>query len=120
MPPRKLSASEAKLIDRLLEKDFPGRDAIVEQIKAARVEQIDTDGSLKFFVDSNVNAVTKFRIPTEGRFEDTDGTAIHLLLHVVNGKIDELEVYKDDSSSVISMPDPKHLTLFHPHGDSTK
>ncbi len=117
MATRKLTESEVNLINRLLEKDFPGRDAIAEQISSALVEQIDANGSLKFFVNRDANAVTEFRIPTEGEFEDVDGATIHLLLHVVNGKVDELEIYKDDSSSVVKMPEPKHLRLFSPYDD---
>ena len=117
MPHRKLTESEMKLIHRLLEKHFPGRDAIAEQLNTALVEPIDANGSLKVFVNSDVNTVTEFRIPAEGEVEDIDGTTIHLLLHIVNGKVDELEVYKDDGSAVIKMPDPKHLRLFYPHGE---
>jgi hypothetical protein len=115
MLPRKLNQNEMQLIDRLLEEDFPGRDAISEQIKLALVEQIDANGSLKFYVNGNVEAVTKFRIPTEGEFEDVDGVTIHVLLHVVDGRVNELEIYKDDSSPVIDMPKPKHLRLFQPN-----
>lgn len=114
MPPRKLAHNEAQLIDRLLEEDFPGRDAISEQINLALVEQIDANGSLKFYVSGGVEAVTKFRIPTEGEVEDVEGMTIHVLLHVVDGKVSELEIYKDDSSPIIDMPEPKHLRLFQP------
>jgi hypothetical protein len=115
---RTLTDDELKLLNRLLAEDFPGRDEIAEQIKSAQAEQIDGNGSLKFFVSSTAPVVTRFRIPAEGEFEDADGTTIHVLLHVVNGVIDELEVYKDDSSAVISMPDAKHLRLFYPHGEA--
>ncbi len=115
---RTLTDDEVKLLNRLLAEDFPGKAEIAEQVKGARAEQIDGNGSLKFFVSSPGQVVTRFRIPAEGEFEDVDGTTIHLLLHVVNGVIDELEVYKDDSSAVIRMPDAKDLRIFYPHGDA--
>lgn len=115
---RALTNPEVTLLNRLLERDFPGRDEIAKQVNSARVEQIDSNGSLKFFVSSPTRVVTKFRIPVEGEFEDIDGTTIHVLLHVVNGIVDELEVYKDDSSAVRSMPDAKQLRIFNPQGES--
>jgi len=33
-------------------------------------------------VTSNVKVVTAFRVPTEGEFEDSDGSTIHLVLHL--------------------------------------
>jgi len=82
---RALTNSEVRLLNRLLERDFPGRDEIAKQVNSARVEQIDINGSFKFFVSRPMRVVTKFRIPVEGDFEDIDGMTIHVLLHVVNG-----------------------------------
>jgi hypothetical protein len=40
------------------------------------------------------------RIPVEAELEDGDGVTIHLLLHVLEGYLNELEVYRDDSAPV--------------------
>ena len=112
---RNLRDEECRLIDRLLEEDFPGRDAIRLQIKGSRVtEWDDHNGSLAFNVGPNPLARTKSRIPVEGEFEDRDGITIHVLLHVVEGRVKDLEVFKDDSSPIVQMPEVEHLRLFRP------
>ena len=111
---RKLTDIERRIVDRLLAEDFPGREAILKQINQSVVKQLDEDGSLEFDVGMSPIAVSKFRIPVEGATEDVDGIPIHILLHVIDGRIKELEVYKEDSSAVIKMPDPEQLRLFRP------
>ena len=111
---RTLKPEEKKLLDHLLEGDFPGREVLTEQVKSSVVRNIDENGSLEFQVASDSTAPVKFRIPAEGEAQDSDGATIHVLLHVVNGKIHELEVYKEDSSPVISPPNPSEFRLFRP------
>ena len=115
---RELTNSEVSLLSRLLESDFPGRDEIAKQVHSARVEPIDANGSLNFFVCNPTRVETKFRIPVEGEFEDVDGVTIHVLLHVVNGIVDELEVYKEDGSNVQCIPEATQLRIFTPQGKS--
>jgi CBS domain containing-hemolysin-like protein len=111
---RKLTDSERRVVDRLLAEDFPGRVAIIEQINQSLVRQIDEDGSLEFDGGAGPIAVSKFRIPVEGEAEDVDGVPIHILLHVVDGRVKELEIYKDDSSTPIKIPEPEEIRLFRP------
>jgi hypothetical protein len=77
------------------------------------VRTIDDCGSLK--LRSDVNAHVLKIIPVEGEAKDGDGVAIHLLLHVVNGRPVELEIYleiyKDDGSSVKEMPPASAFAL---------
>lgn len=112
---RQLTAYERSIIERLLEKEFFGRDEVREQVNDSLVERIDENGSLKFFVRTETRAPVKWRIPTEGEVEDEDGVMVHVLLHVVEGKVNELELYKDIASSkVLKPPDPANLELFSP------
>ena len=60
---RDLTTREQGIIDRLLEKAFPGRDEICEQMKKCLVRTIDEDESLEFLVKSDVKAKVKRRIP---------------------------------------------------------
>lgn len=106
---RQLTNYERKIIDHLFKVDFPGRDALVDQINNSLVRFVDENGSLEFLVQTEIMADVKRRIPIEGEVEDGDGIMIHVLLHVVDGRIAELEIYKDDSSSIIKMPDPSTL-----------
>jgi hypothetical protein len=108
---RNFTAHEQRIIDRLLEKAFPGRDEICEQMKSCLVRTIDEDKSLEFLVRSNVKAKVKKRVPVEAEVQDTDGISIHILLHVVDGKLNELEIYKEDGSPILERPDPSKLKV---------
>ena len=108
---RDFTAHEQGIIDRLLEKAFPGRDEICKQMKTCLVRAIDEDKSLEFLVRSNVKAKVKKRIPVEAEVQDTDGILMHILLHVVDGKVNELEIYKEDGSLIIERPDPSKLKV---------
>ena len=72
---------------------------------------IDEYGSLRFDVKTDIKAPVIKRIPVEAETEDADGVPIHLLLHVVDGKVAELEVYKDDGSPITKMPAASQLRL---------
>ena len=111
---RPLSSKETRLLNRLLEENFPGREQIATQLKNSLVEQIDQHGCLEFHNVEGSPANVKSRIPVEGEFEDADGVSIHVLLHVVDKRIKSLEIYKDDSSEIIRMPEPRNLRLFRP------
>ncbi|MBI3837747.1 MAG: hypothetical protein HY288_07410 [Planctomycetia bacterium] len=76
----------------------------MQQAQDILVETIDSNGSLRFAVSSDIEAPVTKRIPIEAQFLDTDGIWIHALLHVVHGRLTELEIYKDDSSNVIKAP----------------
>src|SRR6266478_3745343 len=108
---RTLTDSERNILAKLLYAEFEGRDAIKHQVDRCLVRAIDVYGSLEFSVQTDVRAQVKRRIPIEGQFVDVDGTQIHVLLHVVNQKIAELEFYKDDSSLIVSMPPVEKLEV---------
>jgi len=61
---------------------------------------------------SNV-AMVKRRIPIEAEAEDTDNMKIHILLHVVHGFMDEIEMYREDLQSIIEIPKPNALVLIN-------
>jgi hypothetical protein len=90
------------VLDHLLAIDFPGRDGLAEQIRTALVRRIDDEGSLRFRVEDAPAAVAA-RVPVEGRYQDGDGPGgpgVNLLLHVVGGRLHELEVFKDDGAYI--------------------
>src|SRR5437016_13355731 len=111
---REMTQKERSLVDRLLEFPFPGRDALTEQLHDSLVRPFGDNGSLDFQVRRGVRADVNDPIPVEGAAEDVDGTTIHILLHVIDGTARDLEVYKNDSSRVIKMPEPPELRLFSP------
>ena len=110
--PRPLTDWEKRLLVRLLEPEFPGRDVLRDQLAHVFVHEIDENGSLDLRCEVATLAPVEKRVPTEGEAPDRDGTTIHYLLHVVAGKMKELEVYKDDSSRVLRHPDPNDVAGF--------
>ena len=56
-------------------------------------------------------ALVKRRIPIEAEGLDSDGVKVHFLLHVLDGFMAELEIYREDSKPVLSPPDPRSLEL---------
>jgi hypothetical protein len=108
---RPLSDLESRLLAVLLSTDFPGRDAVAEQVAVASVREIDDNGSLVFAPSDKTPAEVVRRIPVEAELDDSDGVTIHVLLHVVDGLVKELEVYRDDSGRVQRELVPKDLKL---------
>lgn len=108
-PWRALEPAEVAVLDLLLANDFPGRSELAAQARSALASRIDHEGSLRFQVDGP-QAEVRGRVPVEGHYHD-DGSgpgphrpAVNLLLHVVEGRLHELEVYKDDGSAILIQP----------------
>ena len=98
------SASERDLLQRLLAVDFQGANALSEQLENTLVEPIDRDGSLRLRpVDATPVSVSQ-RIPVEATYADADGVMVHVLIHVIEGVLNELEVYREDSGDVLLAP----------------
>lgn len=105
---------ERQLVDRLLQAPFPGSDGLATQLRDSLVRSIDENGSIDFLVSTENKLSVHNAIPVEAEGEDSDGITIHLLLHVIDGIARGIEVYKEDSSDVIKLPDPANLRLFSP------
>jgi hypothetical protein len=101
MPLNLFRQSERDLVSRLLATKFPGHEQLAAQLSSATVESIDTNGSLRFDIRSGARADVSKRIPVEAQCLDSDNVWVHALLHVVDGRLTELEIYKDDSSPVV-------------------
>lgn len=108
---RVLSGAEALLLTRLLSVEFAGRDELVAQAKVAVARSIDDNGSIALRVRDRRAADVARRIPVEGELEDDDGVTVHVLLHVVDGFLSELEVYREDSGALLGALVPEDLRL---------
>lgn len=117
---RPLEASERELLQGLLVQEFPGREELRRQLNTVLAKRIDADGSIALQTGAADPAPVKSRVPTEGQCPDADGTVIHVLLHVVNGFMNELEIFKEDSSRVIQPPVAGNLVLFAPYSGEGK
>ena len=112
---RRLSPLEETILRQLLAPDFPGKEQLECQTADALVATIDEDGSLKFRGGNGPPASeVKYRVPTEARFQDSDGVGVHVLLHVVGDYVDELEVFKEDASRVRDWSGANAMDVFAP------
>jgi len=111
---RPLTDWERRVILRLLmERPFAGREELLAQLDEVAAKPIDEDGSVSLQCSCPVKASVVARIPVEGEAQDRDGMKIHYLLHVVDGWMNELEVYKDDSSRVLRQAEPEDLKVLN-------
>ena len=106
---RELSTSERQLLSALLSQSFPGRAELVGQLEFAKVRPIENNSSLEILVDNGPSASVERRIPIEAEFEDSDNVTVHILLHVVDGLMNELEIYREDLGSLKSPIDVTRL-----------
>jgi hypothetical protein len=99
------------MVATLLRSEFPGRDVLVRQLATASVKTIDPDGSLKFAVESPERADVNQRVPVEAWATDLDGMLIEVLLHVVDGVLDEFEILRADSKPLQHTVEPGELDV---------
>jgi len=80
-------------------------------LAAARVIELDKEGSLQFMIDPSVDTLSNLvdRVPVTAIYDDADGVPVYLLLHLKDGKIFELEIYKADGSNIINKPSVERL-----------
>jgi len=109
---------ERHVLEALLAVPFPGSEELKGQFDAVTVseEYGEDDPSVIFSVARHVAlpAPVKSRIPVEAEGYDADGATIQILLHVVDGWVWELEVYRPDGEPVTCAPDARSLVLFSP------
>jgi hypothetical protein len=97
---RPLADDEREIVGVLLREQFPGNEALAAQLVGAQARRVDTEGSLELAVTSGPPAAVVRRIPVEAEVLDADGTTIHVLLHVVDGFMNELEFFREDGGMV--------------------
>ena len=67
---------------------------------------------LAFDIPANVpRAHLEKRIPVEAEGRDADGMGIHFLLHVVDGLLKEIEIFREDSQPIKRLPNAEQLAL---------
>ncbi len=112
-PPRPMTVNERKLLSFLLDADFPGRDELRQQAATAMVSRDCSDcPTLELEADRTCpRATVKRTVPIEAEGRDYDGMAVQILLHVVDGYLSELEVFRYDDKRIEAIPDPANLTL---------
>ena len=113
---RDLTDEERTFLNLLLAHDFKGNPQLREQLRVARVNGSgkENDPTIGLLVDTGKApaAPVRHEIPVEAVTTDRDGAVIHVLLHVVDGFIDELEFYRDDERPIMERPHASDLRDF--------
>jgi hypothetical protein len=111
---RKPTSLQLLLISKLLSVNFQGQQDLREQVKGLKVSSTndpDNYGSVNLFPVINTKADVIKRIPVEAEWYDSDNVCVHLLLHVVNGLLNELEIYKDNGTAIKGIIDPDKIVI---------
>ena len=101
---RPLKEIEKRLILGLIEPDFYGKHLIIGQLQEAQVTEIDDSGSL--WSGPPIRKSDRRWVPVEARVRDADGGSVQILLHLANGRVRHVEIFREDGKSLIEPIDP--------------
>jgi hypothetical protein len=113
---RPLSILERRVLHAMIPTELPNGGILIRQIDSSRVRAIDEIGSIEFSVscDDLYSDVSGPLITAQQEDVDTvlgRGPYINFLLFLRDGVVDELEIYKDDGSRILSTFDPSKFAL---------
>ncbi len=110
---RDLNKAEKFILEKMFETPFPGRDELREQIVSCKVRDVfdalNKFWGIEFLVKSSALAKVKMRVPIEAY--STKNGPQEILLHVIDGKIKELELVQYGDDSPESFPDAKDIKV---------
>lgn len=98
-----LRENEKEWLNAILSEEFYCRDEIIKQISCAKISREYTNYylSLKFTIKSSFPSIkSTIRVPVEMRVYKKGKPPTQFLLHIVNGYLNELEIFNADSSRV--------------------
>jgi hypothetical protein len=102
---RKPTAYERSLIAALCSFPHPGYDVYAKQIDYLEVREFDRELQLECRVDDGapivVDPIARRGMIGEAHYVDDDGIGVDFLLHVDEGKLDFLEIFKVQNSDVL-------------------
>ena len=99
----RLNGCEKNCLEKMLNPSFKFREEIINQINHAEIIREYTDYylSIKFILDNTWKCPSdNTGVPVEMRIYKTGESPIQFLLHMSQGIITELEVFKADSSKI--------------------
>lgn len=109
-----LSENEREWLDYLFAREFLYRKEIIHQIEHANLYREYTDYfiSLQFCPCPCTQRLKIYtRVPIEMRAFFKDSAPVQFLLHIINGFVQELEIFKADSTKI--SPDFKIQNSIH-------
>jgi hypothetical protein len=108
---RTATEDELALLRHLLSVDFPGRDVLRSQLEGIASEPVTGDGVFELKPQAGTAATVNQRVPVEGEATDADGMQIVILLHVIQGWLHYLELFRADSRPLTSIPPPDAIQV---------
>lgn len=120
--PRRLNDEEFRVLESLLSTDFCGQAELRHQLHSVRVVgECMSCPTLILTVSRSAadRAPVEHRVPVEAEGYDIDGMPIHFLLHVVDGYMSELEVYREDGEGIHNVPSSASLRVVNYFDDSS-
>ena len=103
------SQTEQRILELILSLPFEGRDELIDQVASAKVRTIDSDGSIEISPRVRRRSPVPLRVPVIADTQDADGVPIRILLHVVNGVAEELEIFRGDDSPIQAEINPSRI-----------
>ncbi len=100
---RKLQENMQDWIDKLMDVQFKGRDILLQQLSKSEtlITQEYDYISIKFSFSEETNLYPyRTRVPVEMNAYQKRGAPVVFLLHVIDGLIDELEIFTADSEKI--------------------
>jgi hypothetical protein len=116
METRELTPTERGILDLLLTRSFPGRDALLSQATTVRTTGLScTCGCPSFSLKPDQtlpHAEVTDRMPSGAHGTDPGGNEIGVLLFVEDGYLFDVEVFSyEEPSAFAGLPDPSALKL---------
>jgi len=111
---RSLTPNEQAVLAKLLTEDFPGAHELREQVNFLRVRsECVACPEIEFDVGPDaIPALVTSRVPVEAaEHGEWYPGRVHVLLYVVDGRLNSFEVFREDGSSVTDLPDASTLSV---------
>ena len=113
---RLLEIIEQRILYKLLDQCTFDTSSLRPQVAIIKVQNVNDDGSILRF--ENLKSAPPAPIPpihfvpVEAIVSDTDGVKIHILLHLREGRLYEMEYLKEDGTIIMKHPDPQEMKEF--------
>jgi hypothetical protein len=111
---RVLTSDERAILDLLLTRDFPGRDALLAQAETVRTTGLSCGCGCPSFTlqpERTLPPADAPRMPTDAHGTDPNGNRVGVLLFVKDGYLSEVEVHSWTGSEIAGLPAASDLTL---------
>ena len=102
-----------KMLHRLMEVDFPGKDIVQSQLSEARYRIMDGGRILEIIPQEDcIQALPGKTVPVQGQVFDANGIIAEVLLFIRKGRVYMLEVLCSKEKETGELPSPEKFEVF--------